>query len=873
MKIEVFDLLQHRRIFTFVAIISLLCVSWPVSFELNDASTPSFAGPADRIVIDSPPAEVTADEVVQFEAIIYDAVNNVVTGQVNWTVSNGSISSNGLFFPWASGSVEIIAEHNGLNGHYNLTVTPGAATSIEISTTHFMVKETTSLQADLLDARGNREAGGEGMVWDLNGLYFGHGMPEWTPEKLGDMDLRVRFNQLEDNAEVTVVSGDPHTFSFLDRIQVRAGATVRIVPDLIDINGYSMPLSTIPSIAWYAENGTFNAAGDYTATNTGRWNISATYGNITGEGIIEVIPGDAVASELIFVNSPTEFVAGEQYELAVERRDANGYIGTVSLPLSAWTVNSGGLSTDDNRVYWNPSGVGPATLSVMDNDVYSERSVEVLHGTPMDLEIMMNPALPSAGDQVALILQAVDVMGNTWIVNGSIEMNMGNETEIMDQTPYLLIQAQLAQSWRFEASWYDEVTAIMFVADHSFDVHPGPLAFITMDGEGEIVPADGDLNLNPQFFDAYGNQLPELVLNWTIDGNDITLDMLLNDGRWVATSLGGHEIRVNADGVFATVRLTVVAGDAHGLVTDVEEGFTVVAGVPTDMFVQVVDIHGNLAEATQISTTINGSVAMLEASPTGLGYWQMIGKQAGDHELVMVQDEAIHSVSLKVVPGKPIRIQSNLNQDFVSQGDVVLLQAYGIDAYGNSVPIDETNASVTCTAGTATFVTNGIWEIDVTNDGTDRACTLVWDGLLAQNFFDVESVLLGGAVGSTNTAMVMGIILLSLILAVLVVLTKKANEEGNEWIEDAFDEDEYDSNGGDEDDDIPDDDESELSRHGLTDAGLKELAAEATRVGVMQATPSTKQGQTGWYVDVSEELQYWEVTPAGEWIRHESEEA
>ena len=32
----------------------------------------------------------------------------------------------------------------------------------------------------------------------------------------------------------------------------------------------------------------------------------------------------------------------------------------------------------------------------------------------------------------------------------------------------------------------------------------------------------------------------------------------------------------------------------------------------------------------------------------------------------------------------------------------------------------------------------------------------------------------------------------------------------------------------------------------------------------MQATPSTTEGQTGWYVDVSEELQYWEVTPEGE---------
>ena len=50
---------------------------------------------------------------------------------------------------------------------------------------------------------------------------------------------------------------------------------------------------------------------------------------------------------------------------------------------------------------------------------------------------------------------------------------------------------------------------------------------------------------------------------------------------------------------------------------------------------------------------------------------------------------------------------------------------------------------------------------------------------------------------------------------------------------------------------------------------MKALAQEAAKVGVMQATPSTTQGQTGWYVDVSEELQYWEVTPTGEWIRHE----
>ena len=81
----------------------------------------------------------------------------------------------------------------------------------------------------------------------------------------------------------------------------------------------------------------------------------------------------------------------------------------------------------------------------------------------------------------------------------------------------------------------------MFATDAAFDVRPGRLAFINLDGEGSQVPADGELALNPAFFDAYGNEL-YIALNWTLDGKDITLDMLLNDGRWTATTVGGHEL-------------------------------------------------------------------------------------------------------------------------------------------------------------------------------------------------------------------------------------------------------------------------------------------------------------------------------------------
>jgi hypothetical protein len=108
-------------------------------------------------------------------------------------------------------------------------------------------------------------------------------------------------------------------------------------------------------------------------------------------------------------------------------------------------------------------------------------------------------------------------------------------------------------------------------------------------------------------------------------------------------------------------------------------------------------------------------------------------------------------------------------------------------------------------------------------------------------------------------------------LAVLVTLTRRAAEASEEeWVEDAFDDEYEDDDEEEESGGLAVEDKTPLhERHGLTLESMKSLAEEAGRVGVMQATPSTNQGETGWYVDVSEELQYWEVTPDGEWIRHE----
>ena len=147
-----------RACVALVALVLLGTLSVHAPEMLEEAPPAMRSGTPDRVIIDSPPTSVSADEVVVFEAIIYDPVNNILTGDIAWSVSNGTISDDGLFYPWAAGLVEVVAEHNGLLGKYNITVEPGVPTSIEITRLSVGVLESTTLTADVLDGRGARLA-------------------------------------------------------------------------------------------------------------------------------------------------------------------------------------------------------------------------------------------------------------------------------------------------------------------------------------------------------------------------------------------------------------------------------------------------------------------------------------------------------------------------------------------------------------------------------------------------------------------------------------------------------------------------------------------------------------------------------------------
>jgi hypothetical protein len=200
------------------------------------------------------------------------------------------------------------------------------------------------------------------------------------------------------------------------------------------------------------------------------------------------------------------------------------------------------------------------------------------------------------------------------------------------------------------------------------------------------------------------------------------------------------------------------------------------------------------------------------------------------------------------------------------------------DSQGNRVEVVPEQTSITCSSGKSSHVKSDTWEIELEEAGTDRSCTVAWSGLISQQFFDVESVLLGGALGSTNTAMSIGLVFLLMIFAVLIVLIRRGHSKEEEW--DGYDDEfEYE----DDEEDAAAAPESNVSAETesktpqlkvstdaapeIEDSLREELAVKATQIGVMQAAPGTNQGETGWYVDASTELQQWDVGSDGSWSR------
>ena len=856
------------------AILSLL-----VTLLLVQISSPVLASSPASIDIDSHQQTVSADQAIRFTAVVKDNSGNPINEQITWSASSGTIDSDGLFTPGMVGQTIITATSGNVNSTTSVQVTAGWPVGIQsgFNLTEVSIDDTISLNATLVDRAGNPVSGD--LTWRCQNGEIDYDNMTWKPDEVGSAVMRIIYLELEIQVVFNVVPGNPTSLEIPFGLTVQSGNTIHIIPIAKDARGNEVGISKAGELTWSSENGSISPSGIYFGGAPGLWNLSVnSTSGAFGSGVIRVLPAQATGLDIEM--DVTQARTGSPVTLSAIRTDVLGNSGEVVLPLANWTVPTGSLSMEGDSVVWIPSKIGDWTIGVSDQGFSATMQVNVIQGEVTGIEILLSENVLNSGELVVASISAYDAAGNQRAVDGA--WTIASELSAVDQGDWMQLRPGPIGNFTISATWFDNETQLVHEVESIVHVTSGELARIVLPESGTRVPSDGVLELQPIFEDEYGNVIDEVLVTWVIDDIDMTMEIRLAGDRWAPSSIGMHEIRAMSQGVFAITDVEVIAGTARHISTNFDDGIEVASAENVEIEISTLDVHGNVALASDITFEFEDPQGVVSPSSKGDGYWVVTGGQAGEWNLRLTTGSATQDIAVVVSPGQAVRLLADIPEQNPEEGSSMIIRIHAIDQAGNRIEVPPADVTIKCTTGPATHLAGDTYEVSIEQSGQSQSCNAYWDDLVAQRFFDVDAVLFGGGLGDSNTALTMVSIIVFLFIAIMVVLIRrlKGDQDDVDYWEDEYEEYEEDSISEEtyqeeiieepevKSEPVPVVAETTEEQPSESKEDLRaRLAAEAKRTGVMQAAPGTEQGKTGWYIDSDGQLTSWLVSESGEWTR------
>tara|TARA_Y100000814_G_scaffold293260_1_gene274091 strand:- start:4106 stop:6691 length:2586 start_codon:yes stop_codon:yes gene_type:complete len=856
------------------AILSLL-----VTLLLVQISSPVLASSPASIDIDSHQQTVSADQAIRFTAVVKDNSGNPINEQITWSASSGTIDSDGLFTPGMVGQTIITATSGNVNSTTSVQVTAGWPVGIQsgFNLTEVSIDDTISLNATLVDRAGNPVSGD--LTWRCQNGEIDYDNMTWKPDEVGSAVMRIIYLELEIQVVFNVVPGNPTSLEIPFGLTVQSGNTIHIIPVAKDARGNEVGISKAGELTWSSENGSISPSGIYFGGAPGLWNLSVnSTSGAFGSGVIRVLPAQATGLDIEM--DVTQARTGSPVTLSAIRTDVLGNSGEVVLPLANWTVPTGSLSMEGDSVVWIPSKIGDWTIGVSDQGFSATMQVNVIQGEVTGIEILLSENVLKSGELVVASISAYDAAGNQRAVDGA--WTIASELSAVDQGDWMQLRPGPIGNFTISATWFDNETQLVHEVESIVHVTSGELARIVLPESGTRVPSDGVLELQPIFEDEYGNVIDEVLVTWVIDDIDMTMEIRLAGDRWAPSSIGMHEIRAMSQGVFAITDVEVIAGTARHISTNFDDGIEVASAENVEIEISTLDVHGNVALASDITFEFEDPQGVVSPSSKGDGYWVVTGGQAGEWNLRLTTGSATQDIAVVVSPGQAVRLLADIPEQNPEEGSSMIIRIHAIDQAGNRIEVPPADVTIKCTTGPATHLAGDTYEVSIEQSGQSQSCNAYWDDLVAQRFFDVDAVLFGGGLGDSNTALTMVSIIVFLFIAIMVVLIRrlKGDQDDVDYWEDEYEEYEEDSISEEtyqeeiieepevKSEPVPVVAETTEEQPSESKEDLRaRLAAEAKRTGVMQAAPGTEQGKTGWYIDSDGQLTSWLVSESGEWTR------
>jgi len=260
-------------------------------------------GSPSRIEITPERAQVRAGETVKFEARIYDADGNAVTGYPIWSAEEGEISE-GTYTATKAGTWKVYANISGIIGDWaEVEVLPGQPSVLEISPKNVTITagESARFTASVWDAYGNPTDAAVSWYCTVGnitgGMFSGTEAGTWRIYA----NITLNGTEISDYASVTVLPGPLHRVDInTDSIVLDPGQSFTFSASCRDEYGNVVPGV---HVIWTVEGdiGTIQQNGMFTAgehPGTGKVVVTATHKNITVSSSADVEIAGAAPSKV-----------------------------------------------------------------------------------------------------------------------------------------------------------------------------------------------------------------------------------------------------------------------------------------------------------------------------------------------------------------------------------------------------------------------------------------------------------------------------------------------------------------------------------------------------------------------------------------------
>ena len=781
----------------------------------------------------SPTGTVTtnADTTVNFNSIAYDHQSMVQSPPVEWSVDVGNIGTNGLYTPSTVGTHTVSACFGLVCGTQSITVTPGAPTELLVTplTATITADDTLTISAAMVDQHGNAVVG-EPISYTPSNGSMSSTMPNlFEPYAVGIHTVRVQHDVTSGefiDVTVTVTEGAASYFVLSGcEGTVPAGVWCDITADLYDQFGNALLIEDAGTLTWTTTNGNYSEINEqYFPDHVGVWWLNLTSASGASDSLMITV-GHGAIDHLELNVSSVSITADDRVYINTTRVDVRGNRLPVLLPSDNWTKIADGQLSPGAPAIWDPVGQGAKILEARYETTLASVTITVDKGAIQTLRIEVDDVDSTwqdfdltADETLDAEIFAIDGKGNQWaiVANWSLDHPMmGDSSSFLEVlsgdattfTPYFASD----EAYVLTAS-YDDGSVVHFVSinmtvDHGF-LHTVSIRGTANNADastGAVIEMTSDYAVDflSDLYDADNNRIDAATLTWLeLDGStgaarDITTELLLNDMRWEATTVGNWTIEAySISGTGFNISDSISIKVLHGVAVTVlaEASLTnPTAGDRIDIQVTGTDADFNTFPQNVDWTEEGAPVAGLSIDTRTEGAYAYDAERAGLHTLAYAAGGASSLLEITVDAQKIVaRLEVNLSTDTVDQLGSLDVSIRAFDAFDNEIDVPGSIQVDATGRATVTMIASSDWTIKTLDDGPQTITISVGAVRVNEEINVVGN--LNGFFEAGGTLYYVGAGLLALVALVLLVLGVMFLRSGvdNDWDDDDEDDDDDD---------------------------------------------------------------------------------